>query len=98
MKMTRARPLLPSKNVDEVDLDQIMDLQIIVTVSWEQENELSVFQLFNNRRKLRRKKNLKHCSFLELRFWPLKLTAKAMKICLNFTRVRVVIIVVEDGH
>ena len=29
-------------------------------------------------------------------FWPLKLTAKAVKICLSFTRVRVIKIVAED--
>ena len=33
--MTRARP---RKKVDVVDWDQIMDLQIIVMASWEQEN------------------------------------------------------------
>ena len=29
-------------------------------------------------------------------FWLLKLTAKAVKICLSFTRVRVIKIVAED--
>ena len=29
-------------------------------------------------------------------FWPLKLTAKAVKVCLNFTRVQVVKLVAED--
>ena len=54
----------------------------------------SVFQLFNNRRKLGRTKKL--IAFLELSSRPLKLTAKAVKMCLNFTRVRVVKIVAED--
>ena len=29
-------------------------------------------------------------------FWPLKLTAKAVNVCLNFTRVQVVKLVAED--
>ena len=29
-------------------------------------------------------------------FWPLKLTAEAVKICLSFTRVRVMKIAAED--
>ena len=53
----------------------------------------SVFQLFNNRLKLGRTKKL--IAFLELSFWPLKLRAKAVKICLNFTRARVVKIVAD---
>ena len=47
-----------------------------------QENELWVFRLFNNHRKLGRTKNV--IAFLELSFWLLKLTAKAVKIGLNF--------------
>ena len=50
-----------AKRFDAVDWDQIMDLQIKVTASWEQENELWVCQLFNNRRKIGRRKNSIHC-------------------------------------
>ena len=50
-----------AKRCDAVDWDQIMDLQIKVTASWEQENELWVCQLFNNRRKIGRIKNSIHC-------------------------------------
>ena len=46
-----------ARRCDAVDWDQIMDLQI----RWEQENELWVCQLFNNRRKKGGIKNSIHC-------------------------------------
>ena len=48
----------------------------------------SLFQLFNNRRKLGRTKNL--IAFMEFSFWLVKLKSKMAKIYLNFTVVRAV--------